>query len=256
MKHGLALSFVGLFFVAACSSNPTNNDGGTEGGVTDAKPDKAAQDAADAATCGSGLTCEVCDGTFSTTQMTAPFQKVGACTQNDITAFVTACGATATSTSCDDWQTAQADAGAGDAGTSCLDCTFSSQSGAKWGVYVCDDNTGACFLNTPGCLDVALASVAQEKQAGGSGSCGDLYNDAYMCEGYACNSCTAQSDFDSCLKSADANQCKQYADLAYSTTGKCSAANDPDASATINSCFDQNDTDLTTMTMLLCGPGT
>ena len=250
MKHGFALLFVGLS-IAACSSTPDNNDGGSEGGLTDTKADKVpVKDGGDAATCSSGLSCEVCDGTFTATQMTAPFQKAGACTQNDIAAFVTACGSTETSSSCDDWQTAEADAG-----PSCLDCVFSSQSGSKWGVYVCDDNTGACSFNTPGCLDVALATVAQEKQAGGGGSCGDLYNDAYSCESNACNSCTAQSDYDSCLKSADANECKQYADLAYSTTGKCSAANDPDASATINSCFGQNDTDLATMTALLCGGG-
>jgi hypothetical protein len=249
MKHGFAIFFVTLS-IAACSSNFDNNDGGTDG-AADVKPDKAKTDGGDgAAACSSGLSCEVCDGTFGTTQMTAPFQKAAACSPSDITAFVTACGSTETSSSCDDWQTAEVDAG-----PSCLDCVFSSQNGAKWGVYVCDDNTGACFFNTPGCLDVALATVAQEKQAGGAGSCGDLFNDAYMCEGYSCNSCVSQSDFDTCLQSADANECKPYADLAYSTTGKCSAANDPDASATINSCFGQNDTDLATMTALLCGSG-
>jgi hypothetical protein len=250
MKHGFVFFFVGLS-IAACSSTPANDDGGTDG-AADVKADKVTpKDGGDAATCGSGLSCEVCDGNFTATQMTAPFQNAGACTQNDITAFVTACGATETATSCDDWQAAQADAG-----TSCLDCAFSSQNGSKWGVYVCDDNTGACFFNTPGCLDVALATVAQEKQAGGSGSCGDLYSDAYMCESYACNSCVSQSDYDSCLQSADANQCKSFADLAYATTGKCAAANDPDASATINSCFGLTDADLATMTTLLCGGAT
>jgi len=251
MKHGITLAFVGLL-IAACSSNPTNGDGGTDGSPSDVKPDKVTpKDGGDAATCSSGLSCEVCDGSFSTSQMAAPYQKAGACTQNDIAAFVTACGAAGTQQTCDDWQTAEVDAG-----PSCLACTFSSTTDPKWGVYVCDDNAGTCSLNTPGCLDVALASVAQEKQAGGAGSCGDLYNDAYSCESYACNSCVSQSDFDTCLQSADANECKQYADLAYATTGKCAAANDPDASATINSCFDQNDTDLATMTALLCGPGT
>jgi len=250
MKHGFTFFFVALT-VAACSSNPTDNDGGTDGS-TDAKADKVKVDTGtDAQACGSGLSCEICDGSFTATQMTAPFQKSGACTQNDISAFVTACGSTETSTSCDDWQTAEVDAG-----PSCLDCVFSLQNGPKWGVYVCDDNTGACFFNTPGCLDVALATVAQEKQAGGAGSCGDLYNDAYMCESYACNSCVSQAEFDKCLTSADDNQCKQYADLAYATTGTCATANDPDASAAINSCFGQNDTDLATMTALLCGPGT
>ncbi len=251
MKHGIALFFVGLS-IAACSSTPDNADSGPEGGVTDAKPDKVTtQDGGDAAkTCSSGLTCEVCDGTFSATQMTAPFQKAGVCTQNEIAAFVTACGAAGTQQTCDDWQTAEVDAG-----PSCLDCAFSSSTAAKWGVYVCDDNSGTCSFNTPGCLDVALATVAQEKQAGGAGSCGDLYNDAYSCESYACDSCVSQTDFDSCLQSADANECKPYADLAFATTGKCAAANDPDASATINSCFNQNDTDLATMTALLCGVG-
>jgi hypothetical protein len=249
MKHGFAITSILLFIVAACSSNPDNGDGGSDAS-SDAKPDKVSQQdtGSDAATCSSGLTCEVCDGSFSTTQMTKPFQAAGACSSSEIAAFVTACGAAGTQQTCDDWQTAEVDAG-----PSCLACTFSSTTDPKWGVYVCDDNAGTCSFNTPGCLDVALATVAQEKQAGGAGSCGDLYNDAYGCESYSCNSCVAQADFDKCITSADANECKQYADLAYSTTGKCSAANDPDASATINSCFNQNDTDLATMTALLCG---
>lgn len=251
MKHAFALFFVGLS-IAACSSTPDNNDGGNDAS-TDVKADKVTKTdgGGDAATCGSNLSCEVCDGTFSTSQMTGPYANAGKCSQADIAAFVTACGSTETSSSCNDWQNAEVDAG-----PSCLDCVFSSQqSGVKWGVYVCDDQSGACFFNTPGCLDVALATVSQEKQAGGGGSCGDLYNDAYMCENYSCGSCVSQSDYDKCLTSADANECKTYADPAYSTTGKCSAANDPDASATINSCFGLNDTDLAMMTALMCGGG-
>lgn len=251
MKHGAAaFTFIALS-IAACSSTPANNDGGTDGS-SDVKPDKVTQkDGGDATTCGSGLTCEICDGTFQASQMTKPYQNAGACTQGDIAAFVAACGANETTSSCGDWQNAEVDAG-----PSCLDCVFSSQqSGAKWGVYVCDDQSGACFFNTPGCLDVALATISQEKQAGGTGSCGDLYNDAYMCESYSCNNCQAQTDYDTCVKSADANECKAYADLAYSTTGICSGANDPDASATINSCFGANDTDLAMMTAIMCGGG-
>jgi len=249
MKKAFAVLFAaGL--VVACSSTPDNADGGDAS--SDAKADKVTKDTGpDAAACSSGLTCEICDGNFTATQMTAPFEKAGACTQNDVAAFVTACGASSTQQTCDAWQTAQADAG-----PSCLDCVFSSVNGAKWGVYVCDDITGACTFNTPGCLDVALMTVTQEKQAGGAGSCGDLYNDAYSCEEYACNGCVTQTEFDKCLESADANECKSYADLAYATTGKCAAVNDPDASAQINSCFDQTDADLATMTALLCGPGT
>jgi hypothetical protein len=248
MKHGFTISFVALVLITACSSTPTTDDGGTDSSVKDAKPDKSVVDTGtDAAMCGSGLTCEICDGTFSTMQMTAPFAKAGVCSSADITAFVTACGATSTQTSCDTWQTAESTSAA-----SCLGCVFSDQNGSKWGVYVCDAN-GACAINTPGCLDVALASVSQEKQAGGSGSCGDLYNDAYTCEGYACNSCVSQSDFSSCLTSADASECKSYTDLAFATTGKCAAANDPDASTTINACFDQTDADLQMLTTLLCG---
>ena len=252
MKHGLAaLTFIALS-IAACSSTPDNNDGGSDAS-TDVKADKVTpkDGGGDAAACGSGTTCEVCDGTFQASHMTAPAANAGKCTQNEIAAFVTACGSQETSSSCDDWQNAEVDAG-----PNCLECVFSSQqSDPKWGVYVCDDQSGACFFNTPGCLDVALATISQEKQAGGNGSCGDLYNDAYMCEAYSCNSCQSQADYDKCLQSADDNECKSYADLAYSTTGKCAAANDPDASATINSCFGLNDTDLATMTTIMCGSG-
>jgi hypothetical protein len=249
MKHGLLLSFVGLLSIIACSSTPAADDGGTDASK-DVKADKAvAETGTDASTCSSGLTCEVCDGTFSPTQMTAPFSKPAACTPTDVAAFVTACGSTSTQTTCDDWQTAE-DTSA----PSCLACVFSNQNDPKWGVYVCDTN-GACYINTPGCLDVVLATVAQEKQAGGTGSCGDLYNDAYTCESYACDSCSSQSDFSTCLGSADANECKTYADLAYATTGTCATVNDPDASALINSCFDQTDSDLQTLTSYLCGAG-
>lgn len=250
MKHGLVISFLGFVFVAACSSNPTTNDGGTDA-ANDVKPDKSTVDTGtDAATCGSGLTCEVCDGTFSPTQMTAPYNKAAVCLPADITAFVTACGSTGTQTTCDDWQTAENTSAA-----TCLSCVFSDANNPKWGVYVCDTN-GACSVNTPGCLDVVLGTVTQEKQAGGAGSCGDLFNDAFTCEGVACDSCVSQSDFSSCLTSSEANECKTYADAANATTGVCAAVNDPDASAAVNACFDQTDADLQILTNFLCGTGT
>jgi hypothetical protein len=240
---------ISVFFISvvvgACSSTPENGDGGTDAS-SDVKPDKVANDSGvDAATCGSKLACEVCDGNFTATQMTAPFANAGLCSAADITAFVTACGASSTQATCDAWQTAE-----GTSAPDCLSCVFSDQAGPKWGLYVCDSQ-GACTFNTPGCLDVALGTVSLEKQAGGAGSCGDLYNDAYGCESYSCGACTTTSDYDTCLTSADANQCKAYADPAYSTTGKCAALDD--ASVTVNSCFGANDSDLTTMVTILCG---
>jgi len=200
----------------------------------------------DAQACGSGLSCEICDGSFTATQMTAPFQKSGACTQNDISAFVTACGSTETSTSCDDWQTAEVDAG-----PSCLDCVFSLQNGPKWGVYVCDDNTGACFFNTPGCLDVALATVAQEKQAGGAGSCGDAINASYGCQNYACNTCTS-TDFTTCVNSAVANECASYDAPVESTTGPCMNLQ---GSTQAQTCFAQDEQSEVAMATYMCGGG-
>ncbi len=177
----ISVFFISVVVGAGCSSTPDNGDGGTDASPSDAKPDKVTKDASgDAATCGSKLACEVCDGGFSATQMTAPYANAGLCSAADITAFVTACGANSTQATCDAWQTAEQTSG-----PDCLSCVFSDQAGPKWGLYVCDSQ-GACAFNTPGCLDVALGTVSLEKQAGGAGSCGDLYNDAYGCESYSC----------------------------------------------------------------------
>ena len=242
---------VSTFMVIGCSSTPSSNDGGSDAaGTNDAKIDHATPVEAggnDAATCSSGLSCEICDGSFSTSQMLPPFTAAGQCTQNDISAFVTAGGSTGSQTDCDNWQTAEQTSA-----PNCLACTFSDLAGPKWGVYVCDANSGSCFLNTGGCLDVALGTVSQEKQASGPGSCGDLINDAFRCEDYACNACTSQSDYDACLQSADAHECVTYSDAANSTTGACAPLNN-DASAVVNSCFDANDSDLSTFTTKLCG---
>jgi len=158
-----AASFAAVVAAMGCSSNPpVTDDGGSDAPVVDVKPDKS-NPQPDAQTCGSKLQCEVCDGSFSTTQMVAPFANAAACSTNDIAAFVTACGSGQTGSSCDDWQTTESGSA-----PDCLSCVFSDQAGKNWGVYVCDSN-GNCSFNTPGCLDVALGTVSQEKQAGGAG---------------------------------------------------------------------------------------
>lgn len=238
------VSIVGL----ACSSNGNGNgDAGSDAAVPDAKR-PTLEAAVDAGGCPSGLACEVCDGGYSPMQMAAPYQSAAKCTAADMAAFVAACGESATGSSCDDWQNKE---GASDPG--CYDCVYSTDSEPNWGVYVCNNTTGSCFFNTGGCFDVALGTVGDEKQAKGAGSCGDIVNADFNCEDYACSKCDS-SDYDTCVTSADGNQCKTYSDAYNDASGPCAALDD--ASATVTACYGVTDADLTTMTTLLCGTKT
>ena len=245
MRFSGVVAFVSVSILlvgASCSSSgPEPGDAG-DAAVKDVKPKPL--DAADAGGCPSGLACEICDGGYSVTQMLAPDSAAGVCSSTDIAAFVAACGATATSTSCDTWQTAE-----GTSAPACYSCIYSNDSGPKWGVYVCDAN-GNCFFNSGGCFDVALGTVSQEKQASGAGSCGDLVNADFNCEDYSCGTC-AGSDFDACLQSVDGHQCKTYSDAFNASSGPCAALDD--ASATVNSCYGTTDNDLSTMATIMCG---
>jgi hypothetical protein len=110
---------------------------------------------------------------------------------------------------------------------------------------------GNCNLNVGGCVDVVSNMVSQEKQANGAGSCGDLINADFGCESYACNNCSSDSDYNACITSADMNECSQYHTPFASTTGACAFLND--ASALVNACFANNDTDFQTMVTVMCG---
>ncbi len=157
--------------------------------------------AADAG-CVSSLACEQCDVSgYAPTPMAKPLgPNAQACADSDITAFVNAClGASSSASACSTWQ--------GSAPAACESCLFTQNTAASWGLLVCT-STG-CDVNIPGCVDLELAQVSQEKQAGGAGSCGDAFNASYGCQDYACGACST-TDFNTCASDAIANECKSY----------------------------------------------
>ena len=101
-------------------------------------------------------------------------------------------------------------------------------------------------------MDLVLHQVAQEKSAGGPGSCGDLVNASFGCDDYACGTCAA-SDFQTCIQSATFNECKAYADAVSSTTGAC-AVLQSDAGAA-SSCYPQTSVDVKSFLNVFCGTG-
>jgi len=188
----------------------------------------------------SGLACEVCDVSgYTPVELKKPIGPMAAdCSDADISGFVTACGISGTSSTCSAWQAT--------ASTTCLGCLVTQQTASSWGVVVC---TPTCSYNSGGCIDLALGQVSQEKQAGGSGSCGDLVGANFGCQDYACGTC-ATTDFSTCANSASANECSVYAQAQTSTSGACAAI---DGGATETACFPQTDNDITTMATFMCG---
>jgi hypothetical protein len=196
--------------------------------------------------CASGLACELCDVSgYAPTLMSPPATMSHACTSQELAAFATAClGSSASQQTCQSWQTAQ-----GDAGT-CLPCLFTLQSSAAWGPVVC--SSSSCSVNTAGCVDLALAQVGLEKAKGGPGSCGDLVNASYGCQDYACGTC-ASSDFNTCVQSALANECKPYGDALDANNGPCAMLQGDASSPTV--CFPSSDTDIPGFLNVFCGTG-
>ena len=197
--------------------------------------------------CASCLACELCDVSgYTPTPMSTPVASKNACSPTEISDFVTACyGTSATQQTCDAWKTAEADAG------SCLSCVFTAQSAAAWGAFVC--TSISCSPNTPGCVDLELGQISQEKQAGGSGSCGDLLDASYGCQDYACGTCSG-TDIATCTNSAVQNECKNYVDTA-SNSPACAALEADAATAKLQSCFPQSDTGVLSFVNVFCGSG-
>ena len=202
----------------------------------------AAKDAR--AACGSGLSCEICNVSgFTPSTMAAPIGPTSTdCTDQDIADFDTACLATsATQQTCSTWESS--------ASKSCLGCLVTQDTAAKWGFLVCT-STG-CQLNVQGCVDEALGTVSDEKQAGGAGSCGDLINASYGCQEYACSTCST-TDFTNCANSAVANECASYVAPVESTTGACANLNN---STQAQACFAQDEQSEVAMATYMCGGG-
>lgn len=232
-----------------CSSGSSTVDGGSDANIVDTKPDKQVNQpdtSMEASTCGSGLMCEICDG-YTPITMSAAYVYPGLCPTADIAAFITACGNNGDQTDCDNWQMSEQTSD-----VNCLNCVYSSKSDPKWGVFACD-SSGVCLYNAGGCVDYVTGTVSMEKQAQGSGSCGDLIDTDNDCQNFACNNCDS-TDQNNCLMSATANECVAYDGPVQNATGPCSVLN-PDASnaALVNMCFGNTDPDFTTMVTLMCG---
>jgi MYXO-CTERM domain-containing protein len=198
------------------------------------------------AACGSGLSCEVCNVSgFTPTTMAAPIGPTsGDCTDQDISDFDTAClAASATQSTCSTWESS--------ASKSCLGCLLTQDTATQWGALVC--NTSGCNFNVQGCVDLALGTVSQEKQAGGSGSCGDAINASYGCQEYACGTCsTTNSDFTNCANSAVTNECASYVAPVESTTGVCANLQ---SNTQAMACFVQDEQSEVALATYMCGGG-
>ena len=215
-----------------------------DGGAADAG------DAGDGGSCeaGSGLACEVCDVSGYTPEtMNPPIgPDAGACTDNDISGFVTNCAdpSTSSQTACTTWEST--------ATPGCSACIYTQSTASQWGPVVCAPMATTCSYNIGGCLDIQLGEVSEELGSGGTGSCGDLLTADYGCQQYACGTCnTMTTDFTNCATSAVSNECASYANPIQSLTGPCSAI---DGSATETSCFLQaGDSDINALITLMCG---
>ncbi len=257
-----AAVFVGVMGAYGCSSNnPIGKDGGDAGN----KPDTGKADVSqqDGGGCPSGLACEQCDvSTYQPGTMSKPVATPGACSGTQITAWITACdSSTSTNATCSAWMAAQPDAGTGSGCVACLG--GGPDSAATWGAIHCVDSTH-CFYNFPGCADLVANAVSQEKQAGGTGSCGDAIYAWEGCDDFACGTCPSNdgtgggftgSSQDTCGKSAQANECKNYITAIDSATGVCALINGDAAPAKTNNCFPQTDADLPNFFDVFCGSG-
>ncbi|HSQ62582.1 MAG TPA: hypothetical protein VLM85_05190 [Polyangiaceae bacterium] len=204
---------------------------------------------------GSSLCCELCDVSgYTPTPTSPPVVSPNACSPSEISGFVTAClSASATQQTCDAWKGGEPDAGA------CLGCVFTLQSAPAWGALVCTSTAlSSCSINIPGCVDLELGQVSQEKQAGGAGSCGDILGDAYGCEDYSCATCStvggASSDFSTCVNTAMQAECKAYVDK-VDAAPQCAAIQPDAATAKVLGCFPQSASDLASFVNVFCGSG-
>jgi hypothetical protein len=190
--------------------------------------------------CASGLACEVCDVTaFAPTPQSPPFASINACSSSQIADLVTAClSSSATSATCSTWQSANAGP--------CAACVVTPSTSMNWGPIV-RRSDGSSALDSGGCVDLTLQEVAQEKATGGSGSCGDAYNDELECIAYSCGKCIGTADSTTCSTSAAVNECQPYVQ-AVKTSPLCGGLD-----ATV--CFPQSDVDFAALINVFCGTG-
>jgi hypothetical protein len=136
-------------------------------------------------------------------------QRLNACSASQLSSFVAAClDATATATSCDDFQNASSN-------VTCLACLFPTTTNSGG---MLDDATGHAFIsaNTPGCLAVADATYGPP--------CATVLEPWLQCYAVACASAacrTSSNAYDACISSVDASGGACYAKLAASHNTAC-----------------------------------
>lgn len=208
------------------------------------------------------IACAACDTSgYPVTTMSKPVATPGACSGAQITSWITACHNSSIPTTCRAWHAAQPQAGMGSGCSACLRAT--PDSAATWGAIHCADATH-CSNNIPGCVDLVTNGINQERQAGGSGSCGDLISALEGCENYMCGACPSNdgtgggftgSSEALCEQSVLANECKSYDTPIESATGPCALINGDAAPPKVSRCFPQSDADLPDFFDVFCGTG-
>jgi hypothetical protein len=179
---------------------------------------------------------------FTTVPYVAAVGHQGACSPSDISAFVTACGSSASVTACDTWQTANVASEAG-AGTPCGNCIITpigANNGGTW-----SDVNGYFLPNYAGCIQLTDLTEAGT-------ACATAVDNRQGCEGLACDMCTSGQ---ACVVSADMGGCSQYVSA---FNGACTGdLADGGAVATCSAGAANNnpDLDLSTILTLICGGG-
>ncbi len=180
---------------------------------------------------------------------TAAVPNQNLCTTTDITAFVGACGDSATPTSCNDWITSNvAGVADGGAGTACGNC------------IVAPMNNGALWVDSLGGLSPNYGACVQLLDPSQGTACAGAYDDLAGCYGVACdtacpaNDPTLTADIGACFTAAKMGSC-----MSYATAEKSACATDLADGGAVSTCSpgaatNQIDPDLTYIANLICGP--
>ena len=180
---------------------------------------------------------------FTPQAWTAPVVHAGACATADISAFLTACIATAaTQATCDAWFNSNVATDAA-AGTACGNCIFEpNNNGATW-----SDQFGYFSPNYGACIQLTDPTHGA--------ACGPAYAGILDCEGYECDSCADGATYQTCAQSVDGAICSQYV-----TTLQSACATDLADGGAGQVCFPSaggstNEPDFQYIINLMCGGG-
>jgi len=186
-------------------------------------------------------------GSYTAVTYVAATRGTNQCASGDISAFITACVASASSqTTCTAWFAANVAGQAADgggAGTTCGNCIApANNNGGIW-----NDPNGFFAPNFAGCIQLTDTT--------NGATCAAAFNNANGCDDFYCDQCTTTADFNSCSNAA--TTCTTYNSTSNTD---CAADLSPDAGTAV--CFpseaamasDQS-ADFTYIINLICGTG-